>query len=202
MVASGNPHKLQEIRAALRLEGIDWVGTDILKDGWKAPREDADSFFGNALIKARAGVEAAGIPCMADDSGLVVPELDGAPGVLSSRYAGESASGQENNRLLMRELDGSADRRAWFECHLVLVDENGEVLAHGEGRVHGRISDGPERGTHGFGYDPLFIPDGHAETFAELGPDVKNTISHRARALADLAVKLARDVGRGKVLDG
>lgn len=193
MVASGNVHKLQEIRAALPLAGVEWVGTEILAGAWSPPEENADTFFGNALLKAEAGVRAAGIPCLADDSGLIVPELDGAPGVFSSRFAGADASDDANNRLLLERLQGSGDRRARFECHLVLLRSDGTVWASAMGRVEGRISTGPERGRYGFGYDPLFIPDGFKETFAELGPEVKNRISHRARALAELAAVLERD---------
>jgi len=149
--------------------------------------EDHDTFVGNALKKATEIAEIAGMPCLADDSGLEVDALGGRPGVHSARYAGESANDGENNEKLLDELRGTDDdeRTARFRCAIVIVDENGSELASAQGACEGVIGREP-RGTHGFGYDPLFVPDGHTQTMAELGPDTKNEISHRAQAAAKL----------------
>ena len=150
--------------------------------------EDRDTFVGNALKKATEIARVAGIACLADDSGLEVDVLGGRPGVYSARYAGEGATDAENNAKLLDELSGAADnmRTARFRCVIVIVDGNGRELATAEGACEGHI--GRERkGTHGFGYDPLFVPDGYTQTMAELGPETKNEISHRAKAAAKLA---------------
>ena len=186
LIASGNTDKCREIRALLALPWLAWVGVAELAGGWTAPPEDAGTFAGNALQKARSGAAQSGLPCLADDSGLIVPALGGAPGVYSSRYAGPAATARDNNRRLLQELAGVADRRAWFECAVVLVDRAGAIVAEGCGRVTGHVTHGPERGRLGFGYDPLFVPDGYSATFGELGAEVKDRISHRARAMAAL----------------
>lgn len=150
--------------------------------------EDCDSFVGNARKKATEVAAVAGIPCLSDDSGLEVDALGGRPGVHSARYSGKGATDASNNAKLLEELDGVADdaRTARFQCAIVVVDADGRELAVAEGACEGRI--GRElRGVHGFGYDPLFVPDGYTETMAELGPDTKNAISHRAKAAAKLA---------------
>ena len=157
------------------------------------PAEDADTFEGNARIKARAAHEASGgLAALADDSGLVVDALDGAPGVHSARYAGEPCDDAANNAKLLAALADVPDgeRTARFASTLVFVDEDGsEIVA--EGAVEGRI--GHEgRGSEGFGYDPLFVPDvfGGARTLAEVGRDEKNAVSHRGNALRQLRAKL------------
>jgi XTP/dITP diphosphohydrolase len=149
--------------------------------------EDRDTFRGNAIKKATEIAAVAGMPCLADDSGLEVDALGARPGVYSARYAGESATDAENNLKLLDELSGTANelRTARFRCAIVIVDGSGVELATAEGACEGRIGREP-RGTHGFGYDPLFVPDGYTETMAELGPETKNEISHRARAAAKL----------------
>jgi XTP/dITP diphosphohydrolase len=149
--------------------------------------EDRDTFRGNALKKATEIAAVAGMPCLADDSGLEVDALGARPGVYSARYAGESATDAENNLKLLDELSGTADelRTARFRCAIVIVDGTGVELATAEGACEGRIG-GEPRGTHGFGYDPLFVPDGYTQTMAELGPETKNEISHRAKAAAKL----------------
>jgi len=192
LIASGNSGKCREIRALLALSWLTWVEPGELPVRWIAPAEDAGSFFGNARQKARSGAAQSGLPCLADDSGLIVPALGGAPGVYSSRYAGERATARDNNRRLLESLAGQEDRRARFECAVVLVDAGGEIVAETTGRVTGRITSGPERGERGFGYDPLFVPDGYSQTFGELGDEVKGRISHRARALAALREALER----------
>ena len=149
--------------------------------------EDRDTFRGNALKKAMEIATVAGIPCLADDSGLEVDALRGRPGVYSARYAGEGSTDSENNAKLLDELSGIADdeRTARFRCAIVIVDQSGRELAMAEGACEGRIGSEP-RGSHGFGYDPLFVPEGYAQTMAELGPETKNEISHRAKAAAKL----------------
>ena len=156
--------------------------------------EDRDTFYENALKKATETAAVAGVPCLADDSGLEVDALDGRPGVYSARYAGEGASDAQNNAKLLAELSGVSDERraARFRCVIVIVDAEGRELAMAEGTCEGRIGQEP-RGGHGFGYDPVFIPDGYDEAMAELGPETKNEISHRAMAAAKL-VPLLREL--------
>jgi len=150
--------------------------------------EDRHTFRANALKKATEIARVAGMPCLADDSGLEVDALGGRPGVYSARYAGEGATDAQNNVKLLDELSDTADqqRTARFRCAIVVVDGTGRELATAEGACEGRIGRDP-KGTHGFGYDPLFVPDGYAQTMAELGPETKNEISHRAQAAAKLA---------------
>ncbi len=187
LLATNNAHKADEIRNALDMPGWEFVTlgeAGVASD----PVEDADSFEGNARIKALAAAQASGMASLADDSGLVVDALDGAPGVYSSRYAGEDADDAANNEKLLRELADVADeeRTARFVCTLVFVDEQGrETVA--EGCVEGRIGH-VERGSEGFGYDPLFFPDelAGAMTFAEVPQSEKSAISHRGRALMHL----------------
>jgi XTP/dITP diphosphohydrolase len=149
--------------------------------------EDRDTFRGNALKKATEIAKVAGMPCLADDSGLEVDALGGRPGVYSARYAGEDASDAQNNAKLLDELSDTADqqRTARFRCAIAVVDESGSELGTVDGACEGRIGREP-RGAHGFGYDPLFVPDGYTQTMAELGPATKNQISHRAQAAAKL----------------
>lgn len=198
VIASNNAHKVAEIRDILDLRGWEFV---TLKEAGIAsdPDEDAESFEGNARIKAlSAHVAGNGCAALADDSGLVVDALGGAPGVRSARYAGEDASDAENNARLLAELAGVAEpeRTARFVCDLVFIDEDGtETVA--EGCVSGTIAHAPS-GEGGFGYDPLFLPDeyGHRISFGEVPAEDKNAISHRARALASLRRKL---LGGGEV---
>ena len=174
-VATHNAHKLREIGEIL-------PGFEIVADDPDA-EETENTFAGNALIKVRAiAAKHRGDWAMADDSGLEVDALGGAPGVRSARYAGEPSSTPANNALLLRNLEGVADRAARFSCAIALVDPAGREHVV-EGHCPGRIATEPS-GAAGFGYDPLFIPDGHAVSFADLGEAAKNAISHRARALA------------------
>ena len=149
--------------------------------------EDSDTFEGNAIKKATEIAAAAGVSCLADDSGLEVDALEGRPGVYSARYSGPGATDERNNEKLLEELRDLPDtsRSARFRCAIAVVDEEGRVLAVTDGTCEGRIARNPA-GSHGFGYDPLFIPDGYQETMAELGPDTKNAISHRAKAALQL----------------
>ena len=176
-VATHNAHKLREIGQIL-------PGFEIIADDPEGVEENAPDFVGNALIKVRAiAGRHRGDWSMADDSGLEVQALDGAPGVRSARYAGEPSNTPNNNALLLKNLTGIADRRANFTCAIALVDPKGEERTV-VGKCFGRIAEKPS-GAEGFGYDPLFIPDGHEKSFAELTADEKNEISHRGRALAE-----------------
>lgn len=188
VIASNNAHKAQEIAEALSFPGWEF-GTLRQLDIESDPVEDADTFLGNARIKARAAREASGGKAvLADDSGLEVDALGGAPGVYSARYAGEDAADAENNAKLLAALADVPDseRTARFVCTLVFIDEDGaETVARGT--VEGRI--GREgRGENGFGYDPLFLPDVFADgrTLAEAAPEEKNAVSHRGNALRKL----------------
>ena len=185
-VATHNQHKLREIGQIL-------PGFEIAADDPKDVEENAPDFVGNALIKVRAiAARHRGEWCMADDSGLEVAALGGAPGVRSARYAGEPSNTPNNNALLLRNLAGVADRRANFTCAIALVDPKGAEHTV-EGKCFGRIAEAPS-GAEGIGYDPLFIPNGHEKSFAELTADEKNAISHRGRALAAAAVLLRSPV--------
>lgn len=192
VLATNNAHKVAEIATALDFPG--WEFRTLRELGMESdPAEDADTFEGNARIKARAAHEASGgLAALADDSGLVVDALDGAPGVHSARYAGEPCDDAANNAKLLAALGNVPDgeRTARFASTLVFVDEDGsEIVA--EGAVEGRI--GHEgRGSEGFGYDPLFLPDvfGGARTLAEVDRDEKNAVSHRGNALRQLRAKL------------
>ena len=180
LIATRNRHKLEEIRAILGLPGLELIGADEVP-GLPDVEEDAPTFEGNAGKKARTLALASGLWALADDSGLEVDALGGAPGVISARYAGAAASTPATNEKLLRELAGVADRRARFRCVLALCSPEGCVWTV-DGRCEGRILETP-RGTNGFGYDPLFVPEGQTQTFAELPASVKNAMSHRGRAL-------------------
>ena len=177
-VATHNAHKVREISQIL-------PSFEIVPDDPGDVDENAPDFAGNALIKVRAiALRHPGAWCLADDSGLSVAALGGAPGVRSARYAGEACETPANNALLLKNLEGVADRRAHFTCAVALVDPTGaeHVVI---GRCDGRIAELPS-GADGFGYDPLFLPDGETRSFAELSADEKNAISHRARALVQV----------------
>lgn len=177
-VATHNAHKLREIGEILPA----W---EIAGDDPGEVDENAPDFAGNALIKVRAiASRHPGCWCMADDSGLEVAALGGAPGVHSARYAGEPTDSAANNALLLKNLSGHADRRANFTCAVALVAPDGSERVF-EGKVFGRIQE-ELKGEGGFGYDPLFVPDGYEKSFAELPPEAKNAISHRGRALAQV----------------
>ena len=175
-VATHNAHKVREIAAILP----DW---EIVPDNPADVEENAPDFVGNALVKVRAiAARHRGDWCLADDSGLEVAALGGAPGVRSARYAGEPSDTAANNALLLKNLTGVADRRANFTCAIALVAPDGTEQTV-EGKCFGTIADAPS-GATGFGYDPLFVTDGFTRSFAELSADEKNAISHRGRALA------------------
>ena len=185
-VATHNQHKLREIGQIL-------PGFEIVADDPKDVEENAPDFTGNALIKVRAiAARHKGEWCMADDSGLEVAALGGEPGVRSARYAGEPSNTPKNNALLLKNLAGVTDRRANFTCAIALVDPKGVEHAV-VGKCFGRVAEEPS-GAEGFGYDPLFVPDGYDKSFAELSADEKNAISHRGRALAAVVSCLKSNV--------
>jgi len=187
VVATGNTHKVDEIRSALDLPGVAFVAATELDAGWPSPEEDGETFEANARIKARAAHERFGLASLADDSGLEVDALDGEPGVYSSRYAGPCATDKENNARLLLALRDVAhtERSARFRSTLVFVAEDGTELV-ATGTCEGAIGFEP-RGENGFGYDPLFHPLATpGVTMAELSMAEKNAISHRGAALREL----------------
>ncbi len=196
LLASTNRHKLDELAELLEPLGVQ---VEAPAPGALPPvEEDRDTFAGNAEKKALSAARASGLVALADDSGLVVDALDGAPGVRSARYAGADGDDAANNTKLLRALDGVPDERrgAAFVCALVVASPAGVVLARHEARTKGRILTAP-RGSNGFGYDPLFAsleddPELRDKTFAELPSATKSRVSHRGRALRALAGDLPR----------
>ena len=188
VLATGNHGKLAEMQAMLGPLGLDVVPQSDFD--FQQPPETGSSFVENALIKARAASAASGLPAIADDSGLAVDALGGAPGVHSARYAGRHGDDAANNAKLLAALDGEANRGAQFICLCVLLrhpDDPIPLIAQGIWR--GQILAAP-RGDGGFGYDPLFLPDGCAVSSAELEPADKNRMSHRGQAVAMLVERL------------
>jgi len=181
LVATRNAHKLEEIRQIFALPGLQLLAADEVPGLPEDVVEDAETFEGNALKKARELCAASGLWTLADDSGLEVRALGNAPGVYSARYAGEPCSYPANNAKLLRELAGVTDRRARFRCAIALCAPDGREWTV-DGRCTGEILH-ESRGSNGFGYDPLFVPDGYVQTFAELDSATKNAISHRGAAL-------------------
>lgn len=183
LLGTRNPGKLGEILAILgELPGITWVSAFDL--GLPEPSESAGTLEENATIKAMTYARRANLPTVAEDTGLEVEALGGAPGVLSSRFAGVEKDDQANNRVLLARLEGVEDRRARFRTVAVLALPDGRFWKS-EGVLEGAIAREP-RGTGGFGYDPLFVPAGGTRTLAELSPQEKNAISHRRKALEGL----------------
>ena len=191
VLASSNRGKLAEFNALLVDSGFEVVAQGSL--GVEDIEETGATFVENALLKARHAARVTGLPALADDSGLCVEHLAGAPGLYSARYAGSHGDVPANNAKLLRALEGvpAERRRAFFICVLVLLhhaDDQAPLIA--EGRWHGRVLEAP-RGAQGFGYDPLFLPDGQTESAAELDHALKNRLSHRGQALARLRERLA-----------
>lgn len=188
VLATGNPGKAAEIE--LLLGEVDHLELVPRPDGIPEPVEDADTLLDNARIKARALVDATGEAAVADDTGLEVVALDGAPGVHTARYAGPDATYEDNWRKLLAELGAATDRRArWRTVALALWPDGTEVWA--EGTCDGTIAPAAA-GEQGFGYDPVFVPDGgDGRTFAQLSRDEKNAVSHRGRAFRALASMLS-----------
>ena len=187
VIASHNEGKVAEIDELLAPHGVDVVSAGEL--ALEEPDETGASFTANALLKARAAAQASGLAALADDSGLTVPALDGAPGIHSARWAGPERDFMAAMARLEREMAGRSDRRAAFVCLLALVEPGGAERCF-EGRVEGNLSF-PPRGARGFGYDPVFVPVGRTETFGEMDPADKNAMSHRARAVAKLLAAFA-----------
>lgn len=193
VLATGNRHKVDELLAILSplLPGLtsEQIATNRDLDA-PEPIEDAPSFEGNALIKARALAKATGLPTIADDSGLAVDILGSSPGIFSARWSGHHGDDEGNLRLLLNQLaDVKPEQRsAQFVCAAALVTPQGDEIVE-VGRMHGSLLFEP-RGRNGFGYDPIFVPDGYSKTNAELSPDEKNRISHRSKAFRALAPKI------------
>lgn len=177
VVASHNPGKVREIAALLKPYGVKALSA--AKLGLAEPKEDGETFKENAIIKARAAAIESGLPSLADDSGLVVPALGGNPGIYSARWAGPKKDFSIAMKRVIDEL-GDQDPAAHFVCVLALAWPDGHTEVF-EGRVHGTLN-WPMRGKRGFGYDPIFIPEGHDKTFGEMEPKAKHAISHRAAA--------------------
>ncbi len=181
VLATNNSHKVREIQAMLpskiKLLTMAEVGlSGNIEETGKTIEE-------NALLKARWVYEKISLPTIADDTGLEVFALQGAPGVYSARYAGEDGNSQKNIEKLLNDLSFISDRRAQFRCCIALIDKENEYLF--EGKVTGKITDKP-MGNEGFGYDPIFMPDGHHKTFAQMSAEEKNAISHRFKAVRKL----------------
>ncbi len=200
-LASANGKKILEMQRILaeHVPDIEVLGIGDV-EGYVEPVEDQPTFEGNALLKARAGVAATGLPSIADDSGLCVDALNGMPGVLSARWAGQAKADERNNDLLLAQLSDVPDERrgAHFTCAVAWVQPGGRERVV-EGRMPGRVIR-EQRGSGGFGYDVLFVADEHAEsglTSAELAPGEKDLISHRGRALRELAPYVAADLSAG-----
>jgi len=183
--ATNNEHKLKEIRALLgnefRLVGLADVGCN------EELAEDQTTLEGNSLQKAEYVFRKSGTSCFADDTGLEVEVLNNEPGVFSARYAGEQRSAEDNMNLLLKNLSGKDNRNARFRTVITLITPEG--IRQFEGEVHGKIID-EKRGTEGFGYDPIFLPDGFSKTLAEMTLEEKSAISHRARAFKKLIAYL------------
>lgn len=188
VLASNNAKKMKELNALLAPLGFEIIPQGQL--GIPEAEEPHCTFIENALAKARHAAEHSGLPALADDSGLCVAALGGAPGVYSARYAGEPKSDARNNEKLLADLAGKSDRRAHFACVLVLVRSAKDpqpIIAEGE--WHGEILDA-QRGADGFGYDPLFYVPTHCQTAAELDTAIKNQLSHRGQAMQKLIARL------------
>ena len=198
VIATRSAHKLRELRELLALDHADLVSLDELGvDG--DPVEDGETFETNARIKARFAARATGLPALADDSGIEVDALGGRPGVRTRRYAGEDATDEQNNRKLLRALDGLPPERrgARYVCVLAFAEPSADGAAPrivtGRGTCRGRIAAAP-KGSGGFGYDPIFEPEFEppgGRTFGEWSAAAKNEVSHRARAARRMAAKLS-----------
>jgi XTP/dITP diphosphohydrolase len=184
VIASHNEGKVREIAGLLAPFGIDTLSAGRL--GLPEPEETANSFIENAALKAVAAAKASGLPALADDSGLEVRALRGAPGIYSARWAGAAKDFNLAMERVHRELEANAakDLTANFTCALALAAPDGGQQVF-EGKVLGTIT-WPPRGRRGFGYDPIFVPEGYKKTFGEMEPDLKDSISHRARAFEKL----------------
>lgn len=192
-IATRNAHKLRELAAICTDWPVEWVTVETHDGEWPDVEEPHDTYLRNALEKAHAVAQALGVPAVADDSGLEVDALGGAPGPRSARYAGQDATDADNRRQLLAALKGipGAGRSARFRCVAAVAWPDGREL-HAEGACEG-VLETKERGSGGFGYDPLFVPEGWDRTMAELEPHEKDRISHRGRAFRALRDRLAAE---------
>jgi len=182
VIATHNAGKLREIADLLTPHGLQLISAGQL--GLPEPAEDAPDFVGNARLKARAAATAANLPALSDDSGFCVAALDGAPGVHSARFAGPDKNFTRAMADIHAQIKDAEDQRAWFICALCLAWPDGHTETF-VGRVDGTIA-WPPRGTVGFGYDPMFVPQGVSQTYGEMDPAEKHATSHRARAFAQI----------------
>ena len=187
VLATANEGKIREMREVLAVLGIEVISRNELGIDINV-EETGTTFYENALLKAKAICEASGKPSIADDSGLVVDALGGAPGLYSSTYGGESLNNEERCRFLLKNMENVEQRGAKFVCTIVCVYPDGNVIS-AEGECAGEIVFSP-RGNNGFGYDPVFAANGYDKTMAELNKDEKNAISHRGKALREFARQL------------
>lgn len=196
VLATRNAGKAAELKALLRARyGAKITLLTLSEIGFEGDIEETGQTFAeNALLKARAAAAASGKIGLGDDSGLVVPALGGAPGIYSARYAGEHGNDEKNNALLLQNLSGKTDRRAFFECVLACALPNGGDFTV-SGRCEGIILESP-RGRNGFGYDPLFYVPGLGKTLAEMSGEEKNAISHRGAAVRQFVAAFARRLGK------
>jgi XTP/dITP diphosphohydrolase len=178
VLATGNPHKLQEINEITKDSGIEFI----LPGGDFNPIENGQTFEQNSLIKAQEASRISNMISLADDSGLCVDALNGEPGIHSARY---DTTPQRRIDKLLKKLADTDNRKAKFVCVMTLTDKDGNVLNQGIGECHGQIAT-EQYGTNGFGYDPVFLVDGYDITMAQMSEDLKNTISHRANALSKM----------------
>jgi XTP/dITP diphosphohydrolase len=189
LLATRNPGKVEEIRALLADLDVEIVPAGALDEPLDVV-EDADTLSGNAEKKARAYYDRHALPALADDTGLEVDALGGKPGVHTARFAGPDATAADNTAKMLQELDGVDDRSARFRTVACLIDADG-TAHHFHGVCEGRIARQP-RGEQGFGYDPIFVPDGYDQTFAEMDANAKNAISHRKKAIHAVRKHLAQ----------
>jgi XTP/dITP diphosphohydrolase len=190
-IASRNTHKLREIGRICADWPVEWLTVENHEGPWPDVEETGSTYLENALLKARAGTAALGEPALADDSGIEVDALGGRPGPRSARFAGDDASDQQNLDELIRALKGipGSGRTARYRCLAVLAFPDGREV-HAEGTCEGTLV-GKPRGSQGFGYDPIFVPEGRGETMAQITDEEKDRISHRGRALRALGETLA-----------
>ena len=195
LLGTRNPGKVVEITEILGDSGWSFRSLQEFASV-EAAEENGNTYSENAIAKARFYASATGLPALADDSGLEVEALGGAPGVFSARYAGDNATDADRRELLLSELakTGGQNRRARFVAAVAIARADGEILNVSEGICEGTLTFAP-RGNGGFGYDPLFVPNGYDQTFAELPDNIKNRISHRARALIQTSEFLRSSAG-------
>ena len=192
VLATRNKGKIRELERifASTLPGVKLLGADTFPD-LADVAETEDTFEGNALLKARAVSHFTNLPAIADDSGLAVDHLGGAPGIFSARYSGVHGDDQANLNKVLHDMDGVSDRRAQFVCAAAFVAPRGyEIVLRAE--MVGNLIDAP-RGEKGFGYDPIFIPIGFNQTTGEMDPELKDSISHRGKAMRELAEEISRE---------